>query len=130
MALTRQQLAKLRKIMGERLAALRREIAQDVARSRDNVYTELAGPASDSGDRSVADLISDLDSAELSRDLKELRELEAAQQRIDKNSFGVCIDCGDEIGFERLRVNPAALRCFDCQRVHEKTHVHAPEPKL
>lgn len=130
MALTRQKHAALEKIMNERHAALRREIAQDVARSRDEVYTALAGPVSDTGDKAVADLISDVDNAELTRDLQELREIEAAQERLAKDSFGLCIDCGGEIDFERLRAYPAALRCFDCQSVYEKSHARAPEPKL
>jgi len=30
----------------------------------------------------------------------------------------------------RLFAYPMALRCFDCQRVHEKTFAHPPELKL
>jgi RNA polymerase-binding transcription factor DksA len=37
-------------------------------------------------------------------------------------SYGRCADCGLEIPFERLKAEPAALRCIDCQRVHEHTH--------
>jgi DnaK suppressor protein len=34
----------------------------------------------------------------------------------------VCIDCGGDVGVERLRAEPAAPRCIDCQRRHEKTY--------
>jgi RNA polymerase-binding transcription factor DksA len=128
--LTPEQLGKLRARIDERHEALESEIHRDAARSRDEPYSLLAGEVTDTGDTSTADLISDLDNAELSRDLQELRALEAAQERLDGGSFGSCLDCGGEIEFERLLAQPTALRCFDCQRVHEKTYAHGSESKL
>jgi len=128
--LTPEQLAKLRTMIDERCEALSAEIHQDAAHSRDETHGELAGPVTDSGDKATADLISDLDNAELDRDLGELRELEVARGKLAGGSYGICVDCGDEINFERLLVQPGALRCLDCQRVHERTYTHPPEPKL
>jgi DnaK suppressor protein len=42
---------------------------------------------------------------------KELMLIDAAMQRIDAGVFGVCIDCGQEIPFDRLQAVPFALRC-------------------
>ena len=128
--LTPEQLAKLRTMIDDRYETLSAEIHQDAARSRDETQGELAGPVTDSGDKATADLISDLSSAELDRDLGELRQLEAAREKLAGGSYGICVDCGNEIDFERLFVQPAALRCLDCQRVHERTYTHPPEPKL
>lgn len=36
---------------------------------------------------------------------------------------GHCLSCGDEIPSERLRANPAALRCIDCQAETERRRV-------
>lgn len=130
MPLTPEQLARLQARMEERVAALAAEIRQDAGRSREDTYGTLAGPASDIGDEAVADLISDLDHAELSRDLQELRQLEAAQDRLAQGNYGSCVDCGREIDFDRLLAQPSALRCLDCQAVHERTHAHAAESKL
>lgn len=33
---------------------------------------------------------------------------------------GVCCDCGEHIGQERLGAIPGAARCIDCQTVREK----------
>jgi RNA polymerase-binding transcription factor DksA len=74
------------------------------------------------GDESVASLISDLDQADTSRDLSELRGLDVARERIADGSYGTCIECGGDIGFERLRANPAAERCIRCQTQYERTH--------
>jgi RNA polymerase-binding transcription factor DksA len=45
-------------------------------------------------------------------------------------SYGMCIQCGLEIGFARLRANPAAERCITCQTQFEKTHAQAIGSKL
>lgn len=130
MGLTAKQLEELRQAIQARHAALLAEIRGDVDRARGESYIELAGPVTDPADQATADLLSDVSQAEVTRDLGEARDFEAAQARLADGSYGYCIDCGLEIAFERLRINPAAARCFDCQRMHEKTHAHAPEPRF
>jgi DnaK suppressor protein len=122
MALTQQQTQELQAAIEQRRAALLHEIREDVERVRKDRFEDLAGAAPDAGDESVAALIADLDHADVGRDLSELRGLEAARTRLADGSYGTCANCGGEIGFERLRVNPAAVRCVECQRVHEKTY--------
>jgi DnaK suppressor protein len=128
--LTPEQSTRLQALIDERREVLQREIHADAARSRDEPYTQLAGQVGDSGDTASADVISDIGNAELSRDLGELRALEEARERIDRGSYGTCTDCGGDMEYERLRAQPAAMRCLDCQRTHERTHGHAPMPKL
>jgi RNA polymerase-binding transcription factor DksA len=41
---------------------------------------------------------------------------------MEEGSYGVCVDCGGEIEYERLKAAPAAFRCINCQRLHEKTY--------
>jgi RNA polymerase-binding transcription factor DksA len=131
MTLTVKQKSEIERIINERRTKIAAELRQDVEKSRQEQYAELGGwPAADTGDEASADLLSDLDSAELSRDLGELRELDAALARLADGKYGICVDCTGEIDFERLRAWPAAVRCFDCQRVHERTFVHPSEPKL
>jgi RNA polymerase-binding transcription factor DksA len=122
MALTPEQTQELHGAIERRRAALISELREDVERVRNDRFEDLAGAAPDAGDESVATLIADLDHADVGRDLSELRGLEAARTRLAEGSYGTCDDCGGDIGLARLRVNPAATRCVDCQRVHEKTH--------
>jgi RNA polymerase-binding protein DksA len=122
MALTPQQTQELQATIERRRAALASELREDMERVRRDRHEDLAGAAPDPGDESVATLIADLDHADVGRDLDELRGLEAARGRISDGSYGMCLDCGGEIGFERLRASPAAVRCIDCQTVHEKTY--------
>ncbi|HVB47218.1 MAG TPA: TraR/DksA family transcriptional regulator [Burkholderiales bacterium] len=130
MALSREQGIEFERLLKERRAKLAAELEEDVVRTRQEDYGALAGPVTDTGDQASADLLSDLDNAEVSRDLRMLRELNAALERLAEGSYGSCIDCGAEIGLERLRAYPAALRCVDCQRVHEKTYAHPGESRL
>jgi len=63
-----------------------------------------------------------------SRELDELRGIEAAKQRFDEGNYGVCIECGQDIGYARLRATPTAIRCIICQTRYEKTFSGAGAP--
>ena len=76
----------------------------------------------DIGDQAVADLIADLGEAEVTRDLGELRALEAALKRVADGGYGLCVDCGDDIPYPRMHAQPAAERCLACQERHERTY--------
>ncbi len=130
MTLNTQQTKKLRGLIDERRRVLAAEIHQDVAKAREEPFSELAGQAPDSGDESVAALIQDLDQFDVSRDLTEWRDLEAARGRMASGSYGVCADCGTDIEYGRLCATPGAARCVQCQERHEKTHAGIGRPKL
>jgi DnaK suppressor protein len=40
-----------------------------------------------------------------------LSQIDAAINRIENGTYGVCVDCGDEIPYGRLEVLPHASRC-------------------
>jgi RNA polymerase-binding transcription factor DksA len=130
MPLSRNETEKLSHLIDQRREALLAELREDAARSRDHPYAEHAGPAPDSGDQSVASLFADLEQADLSRDLDEFRALEAARDRLKGGEYGICVDCGSDIGFERLKAFPAAIRCIQCQERHEKTFGGEPRSSL
>lgn len=130
MPLTESQTQELRGLIDRRRHALLAELREDAARAREQPYSEHAGPAPDTGDESVASLIADLEQADVSRDLDEFRALEAARDRLRGGDYGICSDCGGEIGFARLKATPSASRCIDCQTRHEKTFGGDPKPSL
>jgi len=130
MALTDRQAQELRDQLETRSNALLNELRADAERAREQPYAEHAGTAPDAGDESVATLIADLEQADMTRDLDEYRALEAARERMKTGEYGVCIDCGNDIGYERLKAFPAALPCIQCQERHEKTFGGVPKPSL
>jgi DnaK suppressor protein len=62
----------------------------------------------------------ELDMALSDRTLQELGEVSSALRRVQGEHFGLCADCGAEIPFDRLKVEPWALRCVGCEAAHER----------
>ena len=56
-----------------------------------------------------------LQNTEMQRDIDELAALQHALARLDDGSYGICTDCTQPIGAERLAAAPAAMRCLGCQ---------------
>lgn len=50
-----------------------------------------------------------------------IKEIEAALERLDEGSYGICDDCGTEITENRLKIVPFTKYCRDCQEDKEKT---------
>jgi len=46
-------------------------------------------------------------------------EMEEALARMDSGEYGICEDCGEDIGLARLMANPAARLCVHCQADRE-----------
>ncbi|HUJ87124.1 MAG TPA: TraR/DksA C4-type zinc finger protein [Burkholderiales bacterium] len=130
MALTPIQLKEFEVLIGRRRQQVVAELLEDVARARDESYADVAGAVTDLGDEALADLLADLDNAEVARDMRAVRELDAALARLAGGSYGSCAECGGDIGLERLRAYPMAMRCIRCQEIYEKTHAHPGEPRL
>ncbi len=130
MPLTQAERTELEAIIRREHQRLMSELREEVEQSRQETFGAVEGGVGDSADEAVADLLSDLDSAEITRDVNDIRELEAAMARLADGTYGRCVHCGTDIPLARLRAQPAALRCVACQDVYEKTHVHPPAPKL
>lgn len=128
--LKKAELDHLARVLTERKGRLLQEIQEVLTRAGDERYARLAGEAADLGDESVADLLSDVSHAEVARDVNEVRDIIAAEGRITAGRYGVCINCGADIEYQRLAAYPAAKRCFQCQQNHEKTHASAARPSL
>lgn len=131
MAMTKTQLAKLERELVAHYAALLEQVREALENSQNQQYVELIDRApADSGDQATGDALADLNLAITDRHVREIRDIEAARLRVAEGSFGKCVDCGIDIGFERLRAYPTAKRCFTCQRQHEKTYAHEGNPTL
>jgi RNA polymerase-binding protein DksA len=118
-----RQQAELRDSLRSRARQLREEIRQTLLKSDEEQYAMIADQVRDLEDDSFADLMVDVNLAEIDRDLQELRLIDAAFLRMSDGSYGHCDGCGAPIEFERLRATPFASRCFDCQSAYERNHV-------
>jgi RNA polymerase-binding transcription factor DksA len=98
------------------------ELTEAILDRREQLLKELQ---TETADRNEA-----VEAADTDRDVAELKELDAAAERLDHGAFGTCDDCGGEIELERLFARPGATRCIACQRRHEKTHRTAERSSL
>jgi len=131
MDLTSTQLSELRRKLNQRHASLLEEVRDELEKTEDQQYVELLGRTpGDIGDESVADALADLNLGIIDRHIHEIRDIDAARARIQDGSFGICIACGADIGFERLLAYPTAKRCLACQQQRERTYAHEATPKL
>lgn len=128
--LTDRQLGEFRRLLKNRYQTLREEIRDELLRSDEERYIELAGRVHDPEEDAVADLLVDLNLAGIDRHIQEIRDIDAALIRIAEGSYGMCIDCEQLIGIERLKAYPTAKRCLRCQEVYEKTHLGTGSPSL
>lgn len=54
------------------------------------------------------------------QELQELGEVSRALQRVSGERYGLCTGCGVQIPFDRLQLEPQALRCVACEARHEQ----------
>lgn len=120
--LSKKQLTELQQTLEVQRLQLRQDIRDELLRHDQEQFGDVAGETHDSGDESVADLLSDINAAAIGQSIRALREVEAAQERMHEGHYGQCEDCGIEIPYERLRANPSARRCLQDQERYEKLH--------
>jgi DnaK suppressor protein len=101
-----------------RRGVLRQEVTaalQDIGKAG----AGLAGQVHDLKDESLAEMLTDMRLADMHRDIRELRDVDAALARMQTGNYGICVDCGETIPLPRLKAYPTAKRCSACQELHE-----------
>ena len=109
----RVRLQKRRRELLEATEATRAEFTALKAAERDPEYEESA--QTELADYTLWQL--------LENQRRELMLIDAAFQRMDEASFGICVDCDEEISPERLEALPFAIRCEEDARRHELERV-------
>lgn len=120
--LTNEQRQTLLDQLQEERTSLRAELRTELLRSEQEAPAQVAGEVHDSGDESMADMLSDVNTQLMGQLIRQIREVEAAIQRVHGPEYGICEDCGDEIPYARLQAYPASRRCVTHQELYEKQH--------
>ena len=119
-AITAADASRFRATLRQRAVALREEIRQTLLRSDEERYLTIAEQARDIEDDSFADLVVDVNLAEVDRDLAELRDIDMVLERLAEGTYGRCDMCGEDIDRKRLEAQPTAIRCLACQSEFER----------
>ncbi len=53
------------------------------------------------------------------RERKLIKKIRSALQRMDEGTYGVCDDCGADIGVPRLKARPVTKLCIHCKSKQE-----------
>lgn len=114
-ALSPQQRREIQSLLSDRIQYLKSEIEQELSGDAPGHHAHLINEVRDSGDESFADLLDGISDSTLGHHLSELRDHETALANINARLFGQCVDCNEQITFERLKAFPAAKRCIDCK---------------
>jgi DnaK suppressor protein len=83
------------------------------------VQGEITDNYSDPLDRASHEEDLNLTLREGDRRRKLRKKIDEALQRIKDNDYGYCINCGAEIGIQRLEARPTAELCIDCKTFEE-----------
>lgn len=105
-------------LLEEREAHLRARIAE----RREALETPASASETpgDQADLAFARTRAELERELIDRFLAEIRQIEQARERFAARTYGICVECGGAIGWPRLRARLTALRCADCEALHEK----------
>ena len=128
--LSDRQRDELQERLAKRREALRAEIQRELANSDDPRVTGFMNQLVATEDWVLADILTDLDIATVTRDVGELAEVDGALARIAEGSYGTCSHCGEPIGWPRLNAQPTAERCITCQQKLEVRSGRPGHPSL
>lgn len=83
---------------------------------------DLARPfdIGDEGDRADSERTQGVSVLLSVRDNEKLLGIDEALDKIQDGTYGVCEECGEEIGAGRLKAMPLARLCVSCQSIQEK----------
>jgi DnaK suppressor protein len=103
------------------LRRLRDETYEGIAKYRQDQSEEKESSPGDEMDAARASAAVDTRANLIDRAESRLRLIDEALARVENGTYGICADCGDEIGLGRLKVLPFAVRCVDCESRRSRT---------
>jgi DnaK suppressor protein len=114
-----------------RFTELWTDIRRELNKHGEQQYSDLIQGAGDPEDAATADVLVDLNLAEIDRDAQELRAIQDALARLKRGEYGYCQRCGEEIAPARLEAMPHATLCVKCQTQIERMRASSdPTPSL
>jgi DnaK suppressor protein len=108
-----KDIAYFRNLLNQRIAELRVEAGKTV----DNMDEE--GNFPDPTDRASMESNRNSELRIRDRERKLIFKIQEALQRLNDGEYGICQECGEEIGIERLKARPVTTLCIACKSNQE-----------
>ena len=111
----KKQITKiLLKAKEELLMDVSQKVKEETNRSKFEIG-DIYDIASTERDRELSLILGD-------RDREKLANIEDTFERLKDGTYGICEECGEPIGEERLKVLPFTKVCVDCKSRNEREH--------
>lgn len=107
-----------------KLLALKASILNAIAHSNSNISALNSLKSSELADIGSASSMAFVSENTLIKNKRDLRDIEAALQKIPQKLYGKCEMCGKQIDIKRLRVKPHARFCITCRGIYEKGGIY------
>ncbi len=113
-------LKEIKQSLIKRREAIVKEAKEEIAKYISGENRQLVDTALDEGDWAVVDISEDINLRRLAVHRKALHDIDESLRKIEEGSYGVCEECGEEIGEKRLKVLPTATLCVICKGNRER----------
>lgn len=117
--MNKRQLERFRK----ELLAKREELLDLVKLARTSEQESTGKEAPDLGDRALSTVIRDLSYQLTATERDLMRRIDEALDRMEKNEYGVCVECSNKVQIGRLEAVPWARHCIQCQELQDRGEI-------
>jgi DnaK suppressor protein len=113
--MTEEQLQRFKNILNNRLDSILNEAIKtvDTMTKEEETFPDPTDRAALESDRNFELRIRD-------RERKLIPKIQEALKRIENGTYGICINCGDEISAKRLESRPETTMCIACKTKEEE----------
>jgi DnaK suppressor protein len=110
---------------GGKYGAIRRELEKQRQAILDEAgegLTKREGPEAfpDVSDQASAEVDQNFSMRIKEREQKLLKKIDEALDRLNKNIYGICERCEEEIPYQRLKARPVTTLCIACKTLQEQ----------
>lgn len=113
-----------RNLLNQKIAELRSEAGKTVETMDDDVnFPDPSDRATMESNRNSMLRMRD-------RERKLIFKIEEALERLETGEYGICEECGEEIGIERLKARPVTTLCIRCKSNQEIAERKAKQARL
>ncbi|XYJ09162.1 TraR/DksA family transcriptional regulator [Telluria sp. B2] len=119
-SLDQGQLAQLRATLEARLNTLSALSGGADAQAGDGHDLPVPEIETSPADKATVRLLNDLALEAAGHNAAQMQVLRHALAKFEDGSYGMCEECGNDIGYSRLQARPEARLCIGCQTRAEK----------
>lgn len=113
----KRKVASYRKLLLVKQEEVRRMVARSDQDGREANGSEVA---QDSGDRAANSYTKEFLFHQSDDNRRILQLIEEALKRVDNGSYGLCVECQQDVQKKRLEAVPWARHCIECQEKQEQ----------